>query len=422
MDSRTLINDASINDTSAHVSKLPLRILLVRFGAMGDIIHALPAAAALRLAYPHARLDWLVETRWRALLESGRDGTSRPAVDGEGAVSTRAPQPESNDRSLPVAAPLDHVISLDTFALRRNFSSMDSWSTLCALVKQLRNARYDMAVDLQGAIKSALACKLSGAARVFGFARNGDFAQPWLREQAASFFYTRDVESGARHIVDANLDLAEAVIASSHRTQAVQPGRPESNAFDAPPRRVVFPLPLGDTDLLPPEISTSGFAVMNPGAGWRSKQWSAASFAAVCDALISQRDIPTVLNCGPGERELSEQVQAACATARPIIFRGEIPALIALLRRARLMIGPDTGPLHLAAALGVPTVGLYGPTDPARNGPYGMSVHCLRVAEARTSYKHGEPPDGSMDAITPAMVLAAIQELDDASCTVQPRP
>ncbi len=387
MDSRTLINDAS-----AHVSRPPLRILLVRFGAMGDIIHALPAAAALRAAYPAAQMDWLVETRWRALLE--------PSRDREGVVHL-----------------IDHVVSLDTFALRRNLSSSDSWSTLCALVGQLRANHYDIAVDLQGAIKAAVACRLSGAPRVVGFsrnkgyARNGGFAQPWLRESVAGVFYTREVESNARHIVDANLDLAGAVIAAIQLTQAVQPGSPESKALDAPPRRVVFPLPLGDTDQLPPEIPTSGFAVMNPGAGWRSKQWSNTSFAAVCDALVSQHDIPTVLNCGPGERGLSEQVLTACTTARPIIFCGDIPALIALLRRARLMIGPDTGPLHLAAALGVPTVGLYGPTDPERNGPYGPAVRSLRWPDAHTSYRHDEPSDGSMDAITPAMVLAAIEEL-----------
>lgn len=376
------------------------RILLVRFGAMGDIIHTLPAAAALRAAFPSARIDWLVETRWRALLEPGRNregavagaGTTFDNVtsfNAQGSTTSDAAT-TSDNRSLSVAARLlDQIISLDTFALRRNFTSPSSWRTLRELIGQLRDNRYDIAVDLQGAIKSALACKLSGARSIHGF------AAPWLREALAGILYTRRVQSSARHIVEANLDLAAAVIGSARQT-------------DAP---LKFPLPSGDACALPTEVSRGNFAVLNPGAGWRSKQWPTASFAAVCDALAAQHQMPAVLNCGPGERELAAAVQAECQVARPIIFSGEIPALIALLRRARLMVGPDTGPLHLAAALGVPTVGIYGPTDPARNGPRGPAVRTLRAAGARTSHRQDAPPDGSMASISPAMALAEIELL-----------
>lgn len=346
------------------------RILLVRFGAMGDIIHALPAAATLRRAYPNAQIDWLVETRWRALLEESHDHHEAGAL-------------------------LDHVISLDTFALRNNIASRDSWRTLCAVVGQLRGQSYDVAVDLQGAIKSAIACKLSGARNIYGF------TSPWLRETAGEIFYTRKVESRATHIVDANLDLAAAVIGAASD---------ERRGTEAD-----FPLPSGDRNTLPLEIPRERYAVLNPGAGWRGKQWPAASFFVICDVLASHYQLSTVLNCGPGEQEQAEQVRRGCKQAQPIIFSGGIPALIALLRGARLMVGPDTGPLHLAAALGVPTVGIYGPTDPARNGPYGPNspagIRSLRTPEARTSHRRDAPPDGSMEAISPEMVIGAIDEL-----------
>lgn len=337
------------------------RILLVRFGAMGDIIHALPAAGAIRVAFPGAAIDWLVEPRWQGLLLGTRMG-SRPL--------------------------LDRVITLDTFALRKSVLSTTSRQTLRALVRQLRASRYDTAVDLQGAIKSALACKLSGASRILGF------AAPWIREGAAGLLYSRSISSPARHIVEANLDLAAALT-----------GQPANHAD------ISFPLPEGDPAALPDNLPQQDFAVMNPGAGWRSKQWPPACFAAVCDELQLRHGLPTILNCGPGEQALAAQVRSGCQHAAPAVFSGEIPALIALLRHSRLMVGPDTGPLHLAAALGVPTVGIFGPTDPARNGPYGPAVRSLRAPGARTSHKHDADPDGSMQAITPAQVLAAVDEL-----------
>jgi len=110
-------------------------------------------------------------------------------------------------------------------------------------------------------------------------------------------------------------------------------------------------------------------------------------------------------------------VQAGCRKARPLIFSGDVPALIALMRQARLMLGPDTGPLHLAAALGVPTVGLYGPTDPARNGPYGRCARALRAADAHTSHQHDAEPDGAMQRIPPEVVLRNIHDL----LAMQPR-
>jgi heptosyltransferase I len=341
--------------------KQPERILLVRFGAMGDIIHSLPAAAALRRHFPQARIDWLVEERWRPLLEPSQSYF------------------------------LDEVLSVDTFELRNNLISRTTWGGIRDLVGRLRARKYEVAVDLQGAIKSALVCKLSGASTIVGF------APPWLREEVASLVYTQRVMSKAKHVVEANLELASTIFRAGNGSLSHTPAE--------------FPIPGGEPGTLPEELPTSGFAVVNPGAGWSNKQWPVKSLGALCDWLVARRGMTPVLNCGPQERDLCEQVQSACEIAQPLIFSGKIPALVALLRRSALMVGPDTGPLHLSAALGVPTVGIYGPTDPLRNGPYGRSVRSLRAPSAQTSHQHHLPPDGSMEAISPAMVISEIETL-----------
>jgi len=204
-------------------------------------------------------------------------------------------------------------------------------------------------------------------------------------------FYTRRAAApGAVHMVEVNLALAAAL--------------------GAKPGPVRFPLPPGDPALLPADFPNNGLAVINPGAGWRSKLWPAEGYAQVCDALESEFAHPVVLNCGPGEEGLAQQVIRACGQARPRIYSGSVPGLIALLRRSRLMVGPDTGPVHLAAALGVPTVGLFGPTDPQRNGPYGPHRIALRPNGAMTSHRRSASAE-LMEQIHSEQVLAAVREV-----------
>ena len=331
----------------------PRRILIVRLGSMGDIIHALPAAAALHERFPDCEIDWLVESRWRELLEGN------PC--------------------------LARVVAVDTLAWRKQPLSVDVWSMLRKTIMGLQERRYDYALDLQAALKSAVACRLSGAREIIGFER------PWLKEAAGSALYTRRIKTHAAHIVDANLALAAALGA------ALSPVR--------------FPLPTDDATSLPAWLPGNGYAVLNPGAGWRSKCWPPEHFASLADTLADELALPSVLNCGPGEEPLAQQVQQACRRQKPPIYSGNLKGLMALLRRSRLMVGPDTGPLHLAAALGVPTVGLFGPTDPGRNGPYGRLHRTLRPVGVATSYKHSSEEGAAMRSITPEKVMHTIREL-----------
>jgi heptosyltransferase-1 len=230
-----------------------------------------------------------------------------------------------------------------------------------------------------------MACRASNAAQIIGF----DGA--WLREPGASVFYTRRVPCDAVHAVDASRELAGAL--GAKRSVAA------------------FPLPPGDERELSPELLESEFAVINPAAGWPAKQWTATGYAALCDMLNRDFGLDVVLNCGPGEQRLSEKVRAVCKSSKPQIFSGSLAGLIALLRRARLMVGPDTGPVHMAAALGVPTLGLYGPTDPRRNGPYGERVRTLRIDDAQTSHSRLGSGDSSMQRLATEVVLAAVPDL-----------
>ena len=329
------------------------RILIVRLGSMGDIIHSLPVVAALKESFPDWEIDWLVESRWRDL-------------------------PQGNP-------PLSRIVECDTLEWRKHPLSPGAWASFRATIGALKERRYDSALDLQGSLKSAVASTLAGAREVIGFEK------PWLREPACATLYTRRVPTSAVHIVNANLALARALGADI--------------------ASIRFPLPEGDPASLPPGLPQGGFAVLNPGAGWQSKCWSPGGYALLSDALQRDFSLQVVLNVGPGEEALARQVQNACRIANPQLYFGNLKGLIALLRRSRLMVGPDTGPLHLAAALGVPTVGLFGPTDPERNGPYGRRHKSLRPDNATTSYRHSATNGSAMSQIRPEEVIETIREL-----------
>ncbi len=320
------------------------RILVVRLGAMGDIIHALPAAASLKNSYPGCDLTWLVEPRWAPLLENNPF--------------------------------LDRVLLLDRSSPGGVYRS---W-------RELRGRQYDFAVDFQGLIKSAIAASAAHPSRIFGF----HYTQ--VRERAAAFFYSNKTISRSIHIVDRNLDLAAAAGATAlTRTFPLPAGRPEGE------------LPSGD------------FILASPLAGWRSKQWPAESYRLLAATLLRDLGMPLVLNLPPGAEIPSFEGS--------IRHSSGLPGLIDATRRATAVLGVDSGPLHLAAALGKPGVGLFGPTDPARNGPYGSTFKVLRSPLAVTTYRRGDIIDESMRSISPGEAFEALravirERLPHAGCAV----
>ncbi len=357
---------------SSHVTPPPEPILIVRLGSMGDVIHTLPAVQALRNAFTEAAVGWLVEQRWAELL-------CAPGAPMRG--------PRSPLRPL-----VDWVHTVDLRGWRKSLSTLLTIQRIARVWNDVRSTRYDMAIDLQGAIRSAILARLSGAGTVWGP------AQPW--ESPASMWYTRVAITRGAHVIEQNLSIAEAVTQTRLRMPRVQ--FPRHRATE------------DRIDCMLTEIGVHAFAVLNPGAGWGAKRWPAERFGSVATSL-ARDGVRSIINCAPGEEQLARETQAASAGAATLL-ETSITELIALMRRAKLFIGGDTGPLHLAAALRVPVVAIFGPTDPARNGPYGTRSIVLRNPASRTSHtRRSEPDEGLLEISVENVVSAARQLLHDSA-------
>ena len=324
----------------------PRRILVVRLGAMGDIIHALPAVARLKCSFPQARITWAVESQWSPLLNGN------PYID--------------------------EVLHLPISVWRRRLGIV-TWREFQAVRTSLRASRFDLAVDFQGLLKSALVTFFSRADRVVGFERDE------LREPIAASFYSDQVPSEARHIVRKNLDLAGAV-----------------GGKDGP---IAFPIPPGKVD---PTLPRGEFVLTSPVAGWTSKQWPPEHYAELARLLWKHRGIPLVVDCAPRNRAYAEEICNRAPSGSAVLHVSSLEGLIAATRLARAVVGVDSGPLHLASAVGIGGVAIYGQTDPARNGPFGSSFVVLRGSGTPTSYKRGNEIHGAMLQIAPGKVWEAL--------------
>ena len=352
-----------------HWSPIPLpdRILVVRLSAMGDIIHGLPAIAALRRAKPELKIGWLVEQRWAELLCS-RD-SERFA-------------PRSQLKPL-----VDWVHVANFSGWRHALFAIGTWHEVRSRLREVRAMKYEMTLDLQGSLRSALAARAAGA-RV----RVGS-SQP--REAPAAMLYARAIAPAGAHVVEQAASLASAV--AGEALECVQPSFPLDPVHEAWAEDFVA------------KLDGKPVAILNPGAGWGAKCWPAESFGAVA-CVLAERGMSVVVNHGPGEERLAEAVrESSGGVAVPL--RCSVGELIALTRRARLFIGGDTGPMHLAAALRIPVVALFGPTRPERNGPSGTRSVVLRSPESVNQTSHTDRPDDGLTSIQPQAVIDAAAQL-----------
>ena len=291
------------------------------------MIHGIPTAAALRDHFPEARLDWMVDPRYVELLE---------LVDG-----------------------IDRCIPFDPRDLARG---AHAWSVLTGL----RRAHYDAVIDLQGLLKSAVLARLVGARRTIGF------PGAHLREPQARFFYTDTPDPGAAtHVIDKGLGLLRALEVT---TTAVR-----------------FPLRIPRTATaarIAARCGADGYALLNPGAAWPNKRWPPVRFGAVATAIHRDHGLRSVVMWGPGEEPLAAAVVAASAGSADAAPSTTIADIVAIAHGARLMVSGDTGPLHVAGAVGTPLVALFGPTLPERNGPWAASdVTLSRIATCACFYE-----------------------------------
>ncbi len=331
---------------------------------MGDILHALPAVTALRLAHPAWEIDWIVEPRWRALLateQSTSRGPEQPIVDRLYFAPTK------DWRHHPLARKTTHEIR--------------------ELRDQLKAVPYNAVIDLQGSLRSAVLGRMAGCPRLIG--------EEVPREGPARLLYTERTATHGAHVIEQDLELASAVAGDVLTHVApLLPVDPTAEAW---------------CDALLASSGTRPLALINPGAGWGAKRWPVERYAEVSRGLIG-RGFRVLVNAGPSEEQMADVIVKETSGAA-IPLATSLDQLIALTRRAALFVAGDTGPLHLACALQRPVVGIYGPTDPSRNGPFGTKFKVLRSPLSKRDHTRYPEPEAGLLTIAPEEVLQAADEL-----------
>ena len=303
-----------------------MRILIVKLGSIGDIVHTLPALAALRTAMPHAEISWVAERSCSEILKDN-----------------------------PV---LDRLIEVDTKALRRGLMSGETLRAPRQQLRRLRASAFDVALDFQGLLKSASIARLSGARRVFGYSRTG------LREPASTVFLSKRIAIPPHtHIIRKGLLLLQGAL-----------GIPV-------PSNLSFPIgvtPAAEAEAEQAAESAEGsFAILNPAGGWPTKLWSPEKFGGLADLLWTNYGMRSLVTYGPGELELAERVRHSSRSEKAFPVSLSLKGFYSLAKQARVYIGGDTGPTHIAVSAGAPIVGLFGPTEWWRNGSPHLEDICV---------------------------------------------
>jgi len=328
------------------------RFLVVRLGSLGDIVHTFPAVSGLRQSFPRAEIIWLTHPRWVNLVASSA-----------------------------LASEIWPVDSRDLSSVRQ-------------IIAKISAQRWEAAIDYQGLWKSALLPFLAGVPKRIGF------SSETIREFGVPILYTDRVRPRAIHIADQNGELSV---------------RADARAAVAP---VKLRVSEADRQRVCSDLSTAGintYVVLSPGGGWRSKCWPPERFGELCQKIRDDLKMHCVINYGPGEETLAAAVKSAAGKAEPFPYDGELGQLMALLQGAQCIVGGDTGPLHLAIALGTKAVAIFGPTNPARNGPYPPQPFVLRDPSASTTHKRETQTNPALLKISVAQVFDAVKRQLGAS-------
>ena len=338
-----------------------MRILMVRLSSIGDLVHTLPALSALRRRFPDATIDWLVETRHRDVL------LSNPEVS--------------------------ELVEVDTLGWRRRLFSPRTWKEIAASIREIRKRDYDVVLDLQGTIKSSVAARLAKSERHVGFATSA------LKEKAASLLYSEKigVNGTPRHVIDRHLRLLSALDIDT-----------DERAFP-----IVVPQEMDDAAAEKLDaMGLSDYAVLNPGASWATKRWDPEKFGALARSIFEEFELPSLIIWGPGEEDAARRIVQTSGEAARLAPPTGVRDVIPYIRRAKLFVSGDTGPMHVASAFAVPVVGIFGPTDPARNGPFGPGDEVVwKDVPCGPCYKQRCPGYGTvcMTSIEVDDVLAAVR-------------
>ena len=335
---------------------------------MGDVLHAMPAAAALRELHPDWVIGWAIEPAWMELLQA----------------TSNVQDPASENSARSASRPLvDLPVQVRTRQWKRQPLSLSTARDFAGLRRRLREDRYDICVDMQGSIRSAIVGRMAEASIFAGSAKP--------RETPAAMFYKEKIELSATHVIEQGCELVGAAVGETLR-----------------PVKVTLPVdPVAERwcDALL-ESTGQTVALIAPTAGWGAKEWPAERYGAVAAALAQAGFLVLVNASSPNDEAGMRVVDASGGSAT--LVPCSVGQMIALVRRAGIVIAGDTGPLHLAAALERPVVGLFGPTDPARNGPYGTNVRVLRHSSSQLDHSRIRETEKGLMQIT-------VDEVGDAA-------
>ncbi|MFP3941772.1 MAG: glycosyltransferase family 9 protein [Thermoanaerobaculia bacterium] len=338
-----------------------MNLLLVRTSALGDVVHALPVLTAVRRHVPEARIAWVVDEVFAPLLEGHPD--------------------------------LDLLLPVRLRAWRKRPFESRTRREAAAFLRALRDFRADVALDLMGNHKAGVLARLSGARRRIGPARQQ------RREPSSAVWMTEGAEARGEHAVERGLAVLERL--------GVPPGTADFGAEHLVPDR--HP----DLEEAPAD-GGAGFVLLHPGAGWGNKVYPPERWGRVARGLADATGLPVRVALAPAqaERELAAAVVATSGGAADAVEAADLPGLAELSRRARLVLGGDTGPVHLAHALGTPVLQVMGPTDPRRHGPYGAPERALaRPLPCSYCYRRFSETKACLLEIPPAAVVERAAEI-----------
>ena len=329
---------------------------------MGDVIHAIPAVTALRRALRQSEIGWMIDPRWAPLLATKEQAGAKEYL-------------------------VDDVYLADMKMWRRLPFAVGTRRAIAAIRRETQKKNYDVAIDLQGALRSAVMGKLSGARQLVGD------RDP--REPGSQLFYNRSFAAAGTHVIEQAHTIICAML--GRRVPLAKPIMPRDPAAES------------WVDWQLRKRAVSEFVLINPGAGWGAKCWPAQRYGEVAKQ-VATAGLAVIANLGPEEARLGDQVREASA-GKAIPVQCSVAQLVSLTRRAKLFIGGDTGPMHLAAALEVPVVGIFGPTDPARNGPFATKNIVLRHPQSRRDHARRSEPEKGLLEISVEEVAAAARQL-----------
>ena len=313
----------------SHDSMKTRKILILKFSALGDVVHTLPVAATIRKSLPDSYIAWMVEERYQDLLLGNPD--------------------------------VDEVIPLRTKVWRKNWNSKSLFEILHT-IKTLRRQNFDLVLDLHGLLKSGIIARLSGAPTRIGFHQKN------CKEKINALFTNQKAPYMAKglHVVDMTLTLLRTALGEVEETKLFPlqvPGEMDEKVAHFFSRN--------------PDLARRPIIGINPSAGFESKQWEEVRFAELADRISEELGCSILLTWGPGEKFKAQQISAHMKQKNWIAPPTSILESIALYKRMALLVSCDSGPLHLAAAVGIPTVSIFGPTDPVRNGAYGVNHEAI---------------------------------------------